>query len=329
MDAGRHDEEGDRQDRQRDDEQTRRRAATRTGPPGSPSSMTARSPGVDGDDRADDDDRRQEERRPDEHGRDAQDLRGRLAGPEPATSRTLQSAVRGEPVAVVRQQRPRVVGVDRDVRVAAGRLGDLLEQADERRARTGGTATIAVPKADDGARDEAGSGPRRAGRQPRVARWPGAAARQPGPRRPRPRPADAASRTDGAGGATTATIGMRMPSCGLMIAASDREDRRPLGAVAPQLAQAEQQEDHPERVDLAPDRAVEPGDRVDEDEDRAEQRGPASTRRARRTIDQTSQASDDVGQDRRQLDQVADARRAPGRRSRRATGRTGSPGCSR
>ena len=88
---------------------------------------------------------------------------------------------------------------------------------------------------------------------------------------------------------TTATSGTRMPSCGLMIAAMTVQIGGTLGPVAPQLAQAEQHEDDAEGVDLAPDDAVEPADRVHDRDEGA----PARARRSRppssRTIDQTSQ----------------------------------------
>ena len=106
----------------------------------------------------------------------------------------------------------------------------------------------------------------------------------------------------------------------------------------PELAHAEQQEHHAERVDLAPDDAVEPGDRV-EDEDRRADQGPA-LRRAEIEDEPIDQLADrEVGQDRRQLHQVrerprpdrldADAVERSRRPARRPRARTGSPGCSR
>ena len=86
----------------------------------------------------------------------------------------------------------------------------------------------------------------------------------------------------------------------------DREDRRALGPVAPQLAQGEQQEHDAERVDLAPDDAVEPGDRVEDDERRAEpRRALAAAELADHRPDELAEG--EVGEDRRDLDQVADA----------------------
>jgi hypothetical protein len=61
----------------------------------------------------------------------------------------------------------------------------------------------------------------------------------------------------------------------------DREDRGPLGPVLPQLAHGEQQEHRPERVDLAPDDRVEPGDRVDQHDDRRQPRPAVVTPRSR------------------------------------------------
>ena len=87
----------------------------------------------------------------------------------------------------------------------------------------------------------------------------------------------------------------------------DREDRGPLRAVAPQLAQAEQEEDDADRVDLAPDDAVEPADRVDDGDERRRER-EAVRPPSSRIIDQTSQPMARSARIGRDLDQVdADA----------------------
>ena len=85
-----------------------------------------------------------------------------------------------------------------------------------------------------------------------------------------------------------------------------REDRGPLRAVAPQLAQAEQQEHDAERVDLAPHGAVEPADRVEDEEQGREQRHRLA--RSELAGHRPGEVADRrIGQDRRELDQVADA----------------------
>ena len=85
----------------------------------------------------------------------------------------------------------------------------------------------------------------------------------------------------------------------------DGVDRRPLGPVPPQLAQAEEHEHHAERVGLPPDDAVEPRDRV---EDRHRGRRQRQAVAAAELADhRPGQPADrQVGQDRRDLDQVAD-----------------------
>ena len=82
----------------------------------------------------------------------------------------------------------------------------------------------------------------------------------------------------------------------------DREDRRPLRVVAPQLAQAEQQEDHADRIDLAPDDAVEPADRVDDRDERGDE-GDAAPPAELEDHRPDEPADGQVGEDRRHLDQ--------------------------
>ena len=67
------------------------------------------------------------------------------------------------------------------------------------------------------------------------------------------------------------------PELGLDDRGDDRQDRRPLGPVAPQLAQGEQQEDEADRIDLGPDGAVEPGHRVDHEQQGARGAPPGAT----------------------------------------------------
>ena len=119
-----------------------------------------------------------------------------------------------------------------------------------------------------------------------------------------------------------------MPSCGLMIAAMTVKIAARSGRSRQSSRSAEQEEDDAERVDLAPDDAVEPGDRVDDHDRGTEQRQPlAPTELADHRPDEV--ADREVGEDRRDLDQVADAAQGSPDRARRATGRTGSRACSR
>ena len=72
--------------------------------------------------------------------------------------------------------------------------------------------------------------------------------------------------------------------------------------VAPHLAQAEQQEDDTDRIDLAPDHAVEPADRVDDRHEGGGERdaAPAAELEEHRPDEP---ADGQVGEDRRHLDQ--------------------------
>ena len=88
----------------------------------------------------------------------------------------------------------------------------------------------------------------------------------------------------------------------------DGEDRGPLRSIAPQFSQGEQQEDDAHRIDLAPDDAVEPADRVhDGDECRAERHAAPATQLQDHRPDQP--ADGQISDDRRDLDEVADATR--------------------
>ena len=235
---------------------------------------------------------------------------GAAARRRPRTRVADPQAGVGEAVpGVARDERPRVVGVDRQVRVAAAGDDDLVDEPGRR-----GTAAGRLSSRTDSPN----------GRHSTTAvRKPASARRQDPQRRPVRAPS-AQSAESGAGRGdrrrvpastghsarrmvTTATSGTRMPSCGLMIAAMTVKIAARSGLVAPQLAQAEQQEHDAERVDLAPDDAVEPGDRVERRRRAAASSASRSRPPSSRTIDQTSQPMAEVGQDRRDLDQVADA----------------------
>ena len=73
---------------------------------------------------------------------------------------------------------------------------------------------------------------------------------------------------------TTATSGARIASWGLIRAAITVQIAARSGWSRHSDAQAEQQEDDAERVDLAPEDRVEPGHRVGDDERRADEGGP-------------------------------------------------------
>ena len=133
VDAGRQDEERDREERHGHDEQA---AVVDQRPDRTAGREVQDERGatrIDRHDRADGHDREQQEGRSDVQGGDPGDERGGLVGLRAGhiPDRVVE-AVLGQPVAVLGQQRPRVIGVDRDVRVAAGRLGDHPEQADGR-----------------------------------------------------------------------------------------------------------------------------------------------------------------------------------------------------
>ena len=105
---------------------------------------------------------------------------------------------------------------------------------------------------------------------------------------------------------TTATSGTRIPSCGFTSAAMTVKIGGALGLVAPQRAQGEQDEDDADRVDLTPDDVVEPEDRVDDHDRGAEQGEPLPT--AELADHRPDEVADrEVGEDRRDLDEVADA----------------------
>ena len=82
-------------------------------------------------------------------------------------------------------------------------------------------------------------------------------------------------------------------------------DRVALRPVAPQLPQGEEDDDDPDRIDLAPDDAVEPGDREEEEEAGGEEGAtPGRSQLLRHRADQPGDP--EVGEDRGDLDQVAD-----------------------
>ena len=82
-----------------------------------------------------------------------------------------------------------------------------------------------------------------------------------------------------------------------------RVDGRSLRMVAPQLAQPEEKEHHTDGVDLAPDHAVEPADRVDDGDECGDQRDLSAA--AELEDHRPGQPADgQVGEDRRHLDEA-------------------------
>ena len=177
------------------------------------------------------------------------------------TESQAQPPLAATPDAVDRGQRPRVVGVDAGVRIAAGRLEDLSMRPDlagapavpssmtERPNGTHRTTAVRNPaspvvriRIGRSVRRLPGPDPRRGrparGHRPRVVRVVGVRLG---------RPERSADRDDGHDRDEDREL--RLDQGG-----DDREDRRPLGLVAPQLAEAEEQEHDAERVDLAPER---------------------------------------------------------------------------
>ena len=263
VDPGREDEEREREHRQPDEERE-------------PVGFASDRP-------QDDEERSDEQGDPDRDGRDdAEDgapgpallgAQGRVADP---------LAGRGEAGARVREhERPRVVGVDGEVRVSPTGDEDLLDQPDRREPER--------DRQDDRGREAGDRGRQDPGRAPGP---PVAIAIDRRPERV-PDRHDRDQRDQDA-------------ELGLDERRDDRVDGRALGPAAPQLSQAQQQEHDTERVDLAPDDAVEPADRVGDRDERGRERetAPAAELEHHR-MDQP--ADGEVGDERRDLDQVADA----------------------
>ena len=307
MDAGGQDEEGDREDRDPGQDHERGR------PAGDHVRHEDEGQGKQG--RADE----QRRDRPDHHRIRAEGAAGRrvedhrVAGP---------AAVRGNTRAVDRGEGPRVVGVDARIRILAGRVEHLEQEAGlGRRARAAELDDRQAERDAQGDRGQETDQPR--GHDPD--RPIGASLPGTGPiqdrghdagqeraverRRVRERPE---GRRIGGSVHERATDRHdrddRDEDRKLRLDQSrdDCEDRRSLGTVAPQLANAEEEEHDPERVDLAPQDGVEPADRVRDGEGRPDQSGPsAATQLADHRPDEPAERH--VGQDRRELDQVADA----------------------
>ncbi len=284
VDAGRDDEEGEREHAHADQDRQPVRLAR--------------------DERRHHHEQEQPEQQPaDEGRRERPDLRPRgrvrdrgIRDPQPVARRAL---------AVEREQRPQVVRVDGDVGVRRrgaehepqeGRLEERrrARQRDHRQPERRGQHDRRHEPRDGGAEDADGAA---GATLPAEARPLGLRLVAVATGRP-DRPPDDDERDDGDEDRELRLHQRRR----------DGEDRGPLRPVLPQLAHGEQQEHRPERVDLPPDDRVEPGDRVDQHDDRREPRAAVGDAEVEdHPVHDIGE--DDVGDDRRQLDQVADATR--------------------
>ncbi len=301
VDTGGQDEERDRQDRESREHRGRRR------PPG--------------DRQADEDEGDREQPGPDVDRRDSGDHDRRRTRHDPgrrvADDRVAgPAAVRRDAGAVDRCERPGVVRVDAGVRVATGRLEDLLDQARvqdlairsrldhgqaEREAQGDGRQEAGDSRCEDPDRlvglgfpgAKAGEDPGSWRRERRVALALSGAIR----------PERAADRDDRHDRRQDRQLWLDQRG-------DHGEDRGPLRLVPPQGAQAEQQEHDPEGVHLAPEHGVEPADRVG-DRECAPDEGRPPTRAQLAGHRPDEPADRDVREDRRDLDQVADPAERP------------------
>ena len=277
VDPGRDDEEGDCEDGQADEDR----------PPVRPAS----------DDQTDGDEGGNRQGRAEDHGRDRPEREGLAAPGERIAVGHDHVAdpppVLGESAALEGDERPRVPGVHRQVRVAAGRLEDLRHEAGQAQPERQGHHDCGQEAREPGRHDPDGAAGRGLPGRRRTPAGRGVlvAVPSPGPERA----SDRHGRDD------------RYEDAELWLRdrRDDREDRSALRTVAPELPEAQEEEDQAERIDLPPDRAVQPGDRVDRDDERTEAGGPApGAELASHRPDQV--AEDDVRDHRRDLDEVSD-----------------------
>ena len=100
------------------------------------------------------------------------------------------------------------------------------------------------------------------------------------------------------------------PELGLDDGCHRRQQRGALVPAAPELAHREEQDQRPDGVDLRPDRAVEPGDRNEQDH-RGRRERWASAGSEVRGEEENGDRQAEVGQDRRQLEEGARCRTGP------------------
>ncbi len=244
-----------------------------------------------GDDRG----RAQEQRRADQRRRNRADRPPGGGVRHRGVRHPERPAGRGHALAVHREQRPPVVGVHREIRVGRRRAehqpqeGALEEgggrrdpddrEPERRRQRDGGQE----PRCSGGQDAQPPDVPELEG-EPAPGRLALVAVAALRPQRP-PDHDDGHDRHE--------DRQLRLDEGG-----DHREDGGPLTAPPPQLAHAEEQEQRPEAVHLAPDHRVEPGDRVEDDDRGGDQRAapghPQLQRHGRHEV-----AEQDVRDDRR------------------------------
>ena len=261
----------------------------------------------------DDDRHDQHQQAPDQDRRDGaeeRDSRAALVGP-PRTVADPQSGV-GEAVArVTCHEGPRVEGVNGQVGIAGGRCEDLGEQAGLQVRRLWAELQDGEPERQ--AQQDGREQGHEAGRDDPVwvvrAALPGEETGPDALERGRlglDRDHRIADGPEGAADRHQREDRDEDPELRLDQGGDHREDRGPFGSIAPQCSQREQQEDDAHRIDLAPDDAVEPADGVhDGDECSAERQTAAATQLQDHRPHQP--ADGQIGEDRRDLDEVADA----------------------
>ena len=273
VDPGGEDEEGDRHHGQGDEE---------------PAPVVVAPPEQDAEGR----DGHQDDATADEDGRDPEQRVERVRGAHRVRDVADPRPGRGKPVAVQRHERPGVVAVHRDVRVAAGRLEDLAQQA----VLEGHEARDRDDRQAEGqAHERRGhqAGDRRRGDTDRAAAEPASVVGALHPVAP----------DDHHGGQGDQDPELRLDDRG------DRgQDRRPFRPPAPQLPDGEHEEERAHRVHLGPDGTVEPRDRH-EQEDGGGGQGAATARSQLGGQGEDGQGQGQVGDDRRQLEEVADGDR--------------------
>ena len=182
-------------------------------------------------------------------------------------------AVQGKARPGLRDERPRVERVDGQPRVAGRRVDDLVEQADDGEPEG---------QAQDLRRDQPDQ---RRGQDP-----PGPVAGRPGDE-VAPDDQDRRQRDQD-------------PELGLDDRRHGREQGGALVAPAPQVTDGEEQDQRPDGVDLRPDRAVEPGDRHEQDQRGRRERRAATGSEVRGELEDGDREPQ-VGQDRGQLQEIA------------------------
>ena len=222
----------------------------------------------------------------------------RVAGP---------AAVRGDAVPAGRREGPRVVGVDARVRIAAGGLEDLVDEAGlERRAVVPGSMTDSPNGKHRTTRHEAGDPVVRIriGRSVRRSQARTRSSSRVVAARPVVRPSRGPCGQSARRIVTTATIGTRIASCGLIRAAMTVKIAARSGRSRHSSRRPRSRKTTPNESTWPHRTRVEPADRVDDDEGGTDRGRPvAGAELPRHRPDEPGDAR--VGKDRRDLDQVA------------------------